>query len=199
MERSKSSRWALSLAFIFAVSTSAADEPQFDIPITEVEDLGSGLDLDMDDADVAGNPLHSLFSKWPEDLVVAPVPGYSPQLGWTLAVAAGYFISPRDEESKVPPSVLGGYGFVAENGSTIYGFGVKLNLLDDKLRITAGGGAADVRYTYYGSDRDQGDLDIDQTLPGMIGGVDHIDQFGELLDDLLEDIGITGTGDGHPR
>ena len=114
MERSKSSRWALSLAFIFAVSTSAADEPQFDIPITEVEDLGSGLDLDMDDADVAGNPLHSLFSKWPEDLVVAPVPGYSPQLGWTLAVAAGYFISPRDEESKVSPSVLGGYGFTKE-------------------------------------------------------------------------------------
>ena len=145
---------------MLAVSTSAADEPQFDIPMTEVEDLGSGLDLDMDDSDVAGNPLHSLISKWPEDLVVAPVPGYSPQLGWTLAVAAGYFISPRDEESKVPPSVLGGYGFVAENGSTIYGGGVKLNLLNDKLRVTAGGGYADVRYAYYGNDREQGDLGI---------------------------------------
>lgn len=153
-------RWFLPLAFMLVVSAGFADDEQFEVPGAEVEDLSSGLDLDLDDAKFTGNPLQSLISKWPADLVVAPVPGYSPQLGWTVAVAAGYFLTPRSKESEVPPSVLGGYAFVAENGSTIFGGGVKLNLLKDKLRVTAGGGYADVRYKYYGSGREQGDLGV---------------------------------------
>lgn len=160
MSRLGQYRWMLPAAFLLASSTSIAEDDYFDIPVSEVEDLGSGLDLDVDDATFTGNPLKSLLSNWPPDLVVAPVPGYSPQLGWTFALAGGYFLTPKDPESEAPPSVLGAYGFVAENGSTILGAGVKLNLVDDKLRVTAGGGYADVRYTYYGDDRSQGDLGI---------------------------------------
>lgn len=152
--------WILGIALMLVASASVGEDTNFDIPISEVEDTGSGLDLDVGDATFTGNPLKSLISKWPSDLVVAPVPGYSPQLGWTLAVAGGYFLTPEDPDSNVPPSVVGAYGFVAENGSYIYGAGVKLNLLDDKLRITAGGGYADVRYKFYGIGRAQGDLGI---------------------------------------
>ena len=118
------------------------------------------MDLGVDDASTAGNFMGSLVSSWPPDLVVAPVPGYSPQVGWNLAVAAGYFLTPKDEDSKVPPSILGAFGFIAENGSNVYGVGVKLNLLDDRLRITAGGGYADIRYRFYGTSRDQGNRGI---------------------------------------
>ena len=153
----------LPLALLLACANGLAQDDvddQDEISVAEMEDLDSVVDLGLDDAAMAGNPMKSLFSNWPPDLVVAPVPGYSPQVGWNLAVAAGYFLTPKDEESKVPPSILGAFGFIAENGSIAYGAGVKLNLLDDRLRVTAGGGYADVRYRFYGRDRDQNNLGI---------------------------------------
>jgi hypothetical protein len=155
---------ALSIALLLIVADGLAqdesDEEQLDIPISEADELGSVVDLGVDDAGITGNPLSGLIANWPPDLVVAPIPGRSPQMGWNLAVAAGYFLTPKDKDSDVPPSVIGAYGFIAENGSNVYGVGVKLNLLDDKLRISAGGGYADVRYRFYGIGRDQGDLGI---------------------------------------
>jgi hypothetical protein len=156
--------FALSIVLLLAVADGLAqeenDDEQFDIPTAEAEELDAVVDLGIDDSPITGNPLSSLVANWPPDLVVAPIPGRSPQMGWNLAVAAGYFLSPKDEDSDVPSSVLGAYGFFAENGSKAYGAGVKLNLLDDKLRVTAGGGYADVRYRFYGIGRDQGDLGI---------------------------------------
>ena len=155
---------ALPLVLLLAAVDGRAqdedDDELLDIPVSEMEELGTVVDFGVDDAAIAGNPMSGLFANWPPDLVVAPVPGYSPQVGWNLAVAAGYFLTPKDEDSKVPPSVLGAFGFIAENGSNIYGVGVKLNLLDDRLRITAGGGRADVRYRFYGIGREQGNLGI---------------------------------------
>jgi outer membrane protein assembly factor BamA len=95
------------------------------------------------------NPITEKVKKWPEDLVIAPVPGYSPQLGWNLTLAGGYFLNPRDPDSKSPPSVIGGMAMVAENGSTAYGGGTYLHLNDDKLRVQIGAVYADVRYDYY--------------------------------------------------
>ncbi|MCH8060421.1 MAG: hypothetical protein IIA11_08180 [Proteobacteria bacterium] len=45
-----------------------------------------GIDLEIGDVDFAGNPLKRLPANWPEDLVIAPIPSYSPQLGWNLAL-----------------------------------------------------------------------------------------------------------------
>lgn len=136
------------------------DGEHLDIPTSDVEELGTAVDIGVDDAPFTGNPMRSLLANWPPDLVVAPIPGRSPQMGWNLAVAAGYFLTPKEEGSDVPPSVIGAYGFIAENGSNMYGAGVKLNLFDDRLRVSAGGGYADVRYRFYGIGRDQGDLGV---------------------------------------
>ena len=166
-------RFALPIILLLIVADGFAqqetEDDTLDIPHADGEELGSVIDLGVDDAAIAGNPMKSMFANWPPDLVVAPVPGYSPQVGWNLAVAAGYFLTPKDEDSKVPPSILGAFGFIAENGSNVYGAGVKLNLLNDKLRVTAGGGYADIRYRFYGIGREQGDrgvgLDILQEGP----------------------------------
>ena len=91
--------------------------------------------LDLKDADFVGSPLKKLVARWPENLVIAPIPGRSPQLGWKLTLAGGYFLESRDEDSEAAPSVLGGFAMVAENGSYAYGGGANLHLLDDKLRV----------------------------------------------------------------
>jgi outer membrane protein assembly factor BamA len=101
--------------------------------------------------DITGNPLKNLFEKWPADLVIAPVPGYSPQLGWNLALVGAYFLEP-DEEVDHASSVLGGFAYFSENGSRAFGLGANLHLLDDNLRLQAGGLYADVRYDYYIND-----------------------------------------------
>lgn len=157
MSTASRGRFGLAIAVLLLVATDSlaqeeSDEECFDIPVSEGDGLSGGVDLDADDAPFTGNPLSSLAANWPPDLVVAPIPGRSPQMGWNLALVAGYFLTPKEEGSDVPPSVLGAYGFIAENGSSVYGVGVKLNLLDDRLRVNAGGGYADVRYRYYGKD-----------------------------------------------
>lgn len=128
---------------------------------------GSGIEI----ADVApiGNPFKKFVAKWPSDLVIAPIPGRSPQLGWKLTLAGGYFLSPRDGDPKDKPSVLGGFAMIAENGSKAFGGGANLHLMDDKLRVKIGAAYADVRYRFYGIGNDVGDrgisLDILQKGP----------------------------------
>ncbi len=115
------------------------------------------------------NPITEKVKKWPEDLVIAPVPGYSPQIGWNLKLAGGYFLGPRDPDSKSPASVIGGVAMISDNGSSAYGGGAYLHLLEDKLRVQLGAAYADVRYDYYvnvvlGSGNDVA-LDLQQNGP----------------------------------
>jgi outer membrane protein assembly factor BamA len=67
-------------------------------------------------------------------------------------LAGGYFLNPSDPDSESPSSIIGGVAMVAENGSTAYGGGTYLHLLDDKLRVQVGAAYADVRYDYYVND-----------------------------------------------
>ena len=124
----------------------------------DVLEHGSGIEI----ADVAptGNPFKKLVAKWPSDLVIAPIPGRSPQLGWKLTLAGGYFLNAREGEPKHKPSVLGGFGMIAENGSKAYGGGAYLHLLDDKLRVKIGAAYADIRYRFYGVGNDSGNNDL---------------------------------------
>ncbi len=138
----------------------ADDERDFDLPASEAADfLGDG-GLDLGDLDFEGNASKGFANKWPEDLVVAPVPGRSPQLGWQLTLGVGYFLTPKDEESDTPPSILGGFGMTSENDSYAYGGGVYLHLLDDDLRVKAGAAYADVRYEFFGVGTDFNRLDL---------------------------------------
>jgi hypothetical protein len=116
--------------------------------------------LNLDNVDFVGNPLKKLAANWPEDLVIAPVPAYSPQLGWNLTLGGGYFLQTGDKNSENPPSVLGGFVMGAENGSYAYGAGANLHLLDDKLRLKFGAAYADIRYQFYGIGNEQNDLGI---------------------------------------
>lgn len=141
----------------------------FQLPAAEIASLEGDGGLELDDADFVGNPLATFAEWWPEDLVLAPIPGRSPQLGWSLTLAAGYFLGERDEDHDSAPSLIGGFGMVAENGSYGYGAGTSLHLLDDKLRVQAGVGYLDIRYRFYGIGNDAGDrgisIDILQEAP----------------------------------
>ena len=164
-------RWTLPLAFALLANVSAiaeTDRPEetetaqeerdFDLPGSEANLLESSLNLD--DVDFVGSPMKRLAAKWPEDLVIAPVPGYSPQLGWNLTLGGGYFLQLGDRDSEVSPSVVGGFVMGAENGSYAYGGGANLHLLDDKFRLKFGAVYMDIRYQFYGIGNDQNDLGI---------------------------------------
>ena len=148
----------LLFSFRPALGDDDSSESLETVPSTDVE--VPGLDLAIDDAGNAGGIMRSIASKWPEDLVIAPVPSYSPQLGWNLTLAGGYFLTPQEDDSDVPPSILGGFVMAAENGSRMYGGGIKLHLLGDKLRVQAGATDMDIRYRFYGIGNDQGNLGI---------------------------------------
>ena len=161
-------------ALFGAAPTFGQSEPadagiDFDLPSGELGGIAGDNAFNLEDVDFVGNPGKSLSEKWPEDLVVAPIPGYSPQLGWNLVLAGGYFLGGKQEETGTPPSVIGGFGMFAENGSYAYGAGANLHLLEDKLRITAGAGYGDIRYRFYGIGNASNDLgfsfDILQEMP----------------------------------
>jgi len=139
-------------ATLFAAQLALAQsaETDFDVPGADVAVLTGDGGIDMEGAEIIGNPMARFAEKWPDDLVIAPVPGRSPQFGWSLALAGGYFLESKDDDSEVAPSILGGFGWIAENGSYAYGAGGNLHLLDDDLRVKFGAGYMDVRYRFYG-------------------------------------------------
>ena len=173
----KSERWVFTVAALFTFAHAFAEtednevdpDRDFELPGAEVAGQVGDGGLDLKDADFVGNPLKKLAERWPEDLVIAPIPGRSPQLGWKLTLAGGYFLESRDEDSEVAPSLLGGFAMIAENGSYAYGGGANLHLMDDRLRIKAGAGYMDVRYRFYGIGNDDGEsgigVDILQEVP----------------------------------
>ena len=158
--------WSLTIAFALLASISAIAETDdaavkardFDLPGSETDLLDNSLNLD--DVDFLGSPINKRFAKWPDDLVIAPAPGYSPQLGWNLTLGGGYFLQSGDKDSETPPSVIGGFVMGAENGSHAYGGGANLHLLDDRLRLTFGAAYMDIRYKFYGIGDAQNDLGV---------------------------------------
>ena len=157
----------LALALLANVSAIAENDESdeaaivardFDLPGTDVNLLQNNLNFD--DVDFLGSPPKKLAANWPEDLVIAPIPGYSPQIGWNLTLGGGYFLQLGDAESEAPPSVVGGFVMGAENGSYAYGGGANLHLLDDKFRFKFGAAYMDIRYQFYGIGNDRENLDI---------------------------------------
>jgi hypothetical protein len=160
------------LLTLLAATPSLADQDadddaaeDFDVPGVNATTPGSVYDLD--DANTALNPFQKLSKSWPEDLVVAPVPAYSAQLGWSLTLGAAYFLDIGENNRDVSPSAIGGFAMTAQNGSYAYGGGAYLHLLDDKLRIKTGAAYIDVRYRLYGIGNTIDFLDIDvlQEIP----------------------------------
>ena len=89
-----------------AVAETGADEAStrdFDIQGADAASV-SGL-LHLDDANTALNPFQKLSKSWPEDLVIAPIPAYSPQLGWNLTLAETWS-HPSEHPSDLSPEGL---------------------------------------------------------------------------------------------
>jgi hypothetical protein len=152
-------RFLLTVLACLATLPNTARSDDAEWPGTELgSTIGDG-GVEFDDADFEGNALGRFAERWPDDLVIAPIPGRSPQFGWSLALGGGYFLEAKDEDADHAPSVLGGFGWYAENGSYAFGAGGNLHLLDDDLRVKFGAGYLDVRYRFYGVG-DQNDLGI---------------------------------------
>ena len=120
------------------------DQPRVLDIVPPKPDLGFDLVAPSEDG------IKKLFNSWPEDLVVAPIPGRSPTFGWNLAVGGGYFMESSDPDSESHPSAVGGFAWFAENGSYAYGAGAKLRFRDDLFRLKVGAAYFDLRYRYYG-------------------------------------------------
>lgn len=105
--------------------------------------------------------------------LIAPVPGYSPVLGVTLAGAIAKIYRPAGTSKDSPAWITGGAVFATQNGSWGLGLGQKMNLGDDRWRINGGIAYADVRYRYYGIGNDSGDVNryvpLRQTAPIVTG------------------------------
>ena len=159
----------LLIAHLAYAQSDNNDDRDFELPGADVDVLPGDGGLDMADVDFVGSPLSRFSERWPEDLVIAPIPGRSPQVGWTLALAGGYFLESKKEDSDTAPSLLGGFAWYAENGSYAYGGGANLHLLDDNLRVKAGAGYMDVRYRFYGVGNEANDngisVDVLQEAP----------------------------------
>jgi outer membrane protein assembly factor BamA len=139
-------------------SVDASDD--FELAADELADAIADGGFELDNAEFAGNPMQRIFKSWPEDLVVAPIPGRSPQFGFQLTAMGGYFLGARDEDAEKRPSVIGGFGMFSANGSYAFGAGGNFHFLDDRLRVQAGAGYADIRYKFYGF----GDFVVDKSL-----------------------------------
>ena len=149
-----------------AAETRSNDVPEqsFDAPGADTSLADSVLHLDT--ANTALNPFQKLAKSWPEDLVIAPIPAYSPQLGWNLTLGGAYFLDIGEKDADVSPSLVGGFAMAAENGSYAYGAGTYLHLLNDKLRVKAGAAHIDIRYRFYGIGNEIDFLNIDVLQEG---------------------------------
>jgi outer membrane protein assembly factor BamA len=149
---------SLALAVLYLLNATGVNV----LAQTAAPDQSSALDTSSFSADWSGttplpdseavlNPMQKLSKGWPEDLILAPIPGRSPQLGWSLSLVGGYFFDLDKDSENSKPSVVGVAAMTSENDSYFYGAGTYLHLLDDKLRVKAGIGYADVKYRFYGT------------------------------------------------
>ena len=183
----------ITLSATLLVSTGTAraateDSDHFTLGVVQTVPGNERAMLNSDRASFKGNPAKSAFSWWPEDLVVAPVPGYSPAIGWNIAIAGGYFLDMAGAGDDVPASLIGAGAMTSDNGSQALGAGGKFNLLNDRLRIEAALGALDLNYRFWGVGTDDGragqSIDVNQE-----GSLALVAAKWEVLPDLYIGLG----------
>src|SRR5512139_689875 len=86
----------------------------------------------------------------PSGWIFAPIPINSPAVGAGLEFAVARLFRTDKSDKVSPPSALAVGGLITSNGSRALGFGGRLYLKEDKYRLTAGVGTADVNADIYG-------------------------------------------------
>jgi hypothetical protein len=159
----------LTPVFAEQAESASSDEPVFQLPASDSASASPETSLDSENSGFAGNPMGSWLSWWPEDLVVAPIPSRSPELGWGLAVAGGYFLDLDKSNPDTPKSTVGIGVKATENKSFAGGLGGKFNLWNDNVRIKAAAAYVDVNYRFYGIGNGAGNegraVDLSQRAP----------------------------------
>jgi Omp85 superfamily domain len=84
------------------------------------------------------------------EFVVAPIPFLSPSIGFGSGLGAGYIYNPASAGTNAPPWVTGGGGFYSDNGSWGAGAAHKMNWNEDRWRLFAAAGYADLKYDFFG-------------------------------------------------
>ena len=84
------------------------------------------------------------------EFVAAPIPFFSPALGFGLGLGAAYLYNPPLAGSNSPPWLTGVGGFYSENGSWGGGAAHKMNWSEDQWRLLGALAYADLRYDFYG-------------------------------------------------
>jgi len=172
--RSISNLLYASLSLISLVATasepaSVREDDTFDLNVPDAAVISPEAASADENAGFAGNPAGDWMSWWPKDLVLAPIPSRSPEFGWGLAVAAGYFMDLDKDNPDTPNSSVGIVGKYTENKSWAAGLGGKFNLLNDNVRIRGGVAYMDINYKFYGIGNGAGDegqsVDIAQQAP----------------------------------
>jgi hypothetical protein len=94
-----------------------------------------------------------------DEWLIAPIPGYSPTFGATLAVGVAKLYRPAGREQEPRPWTTGGGAFAAENKSWGLAFGHKMGLGLDTWRLSGGIGYGSLIYDYYGIGNEAGKND----------------------------------------
>ena len=99
-----------------------------------------------------------------DEWLIAPVPGYNPVMGATLAVGVAKLYRPAGSEKEPRPWTTGGGVFGAENKSWGVGVGHKMGLGLDTWRLSGGAAYGDLIYRFYGIGNEAGENDKYITL-----------------------------------
>ncbi len=99
---------ALLLSFAGHTQDLAVPDDDFDVGFEDFSLVDATGEIIGPDAIFTGNPLSGLVKNWPEDLVVAPIPGRGSELGWNLKLLGGYFLN----NENLLPAVGAGVRFV---------------------------------------------------------------------------------------
>ena len=94
------------------------------------------------------------------EFVVAPIPIVNPTLENGLGLAVGYLYRLDKTDKNSPPSMTGVGVFRTSNGSHGWAVLQKLNLKNDRYRITVAAGKINIHYNFFGIGNDAGNAGI---------------------------------------
>jgi hypothetical protein len=123
-----------------------------------------------------GQPGQTAADEKRGELAVAPIPVVDPTIGNGLAVGVLYTLRLQKEDTVSPPSTFGAGGMHTSNGTWGILGGGQFYLKQDRFRIVAVAGTANVHLNYYGIGNEAGgqgkSVAITQSGSGfMVGGL----------------------------
>jgi len=96
--------------------------------------------------------------------ILAPLPVVSPAIGSGIIPVAAYIFPLIKSDTVSPPSTIGGFGLITNNGTRAWGLGAQLFLKQDTYEVTAGYVNGNLNYSLYGVGIDAGNAGLQLPL-----------------------------------